>query len=284
MRDQRKVAGLLDPAEPQMLLHTSSRIPAERGCTSLVLPLAIHPGRPKSVIVYDLMADPAPLFELQPDEIHDLVFTPAADLPEGMDRIPLKLIASNQVPMIAPASTLKGVNRERIQLDPERCRRHQAALLRSMADVRNKVVEVFSTGPVESSGSNDPDRMLYSGGFLSRSDRHLLDKVLTIPPAELGQHIWTFQDPRLQFMVFRYRARNYPDTLSQREVEQWEQDRRQRLVETQDPGYFTMRDFRAALESARMEHKESAAAQRILDQLEAWVIECGLDVMERHAV
>jgi hypothetical protein len=45
-----------------------------------------------------------------------------------------------------------------------------------------------------------------------------------------------------------------------------------------------MRDFRAALESARMEHIESAVAQRILDQLEAWVIECGLDAMEQRTV
>jgi len=284
MRDQRKVAGLLDPTEPQMLLHTSSRIPAERGCTTLVLPLAVHPERPKSVIVYDLMADPAPLFELPPDEIHDLVFTPTADLPEGMERIPLKLIASNQVPMVAPAGTLKGVDLERIQLDPERCRRHQAAVLRSLPAVRLKVQDVFSMDFGESSDTNDPDRMLYAGGFLSQADRHLLDKVLAVPPAELGQHAWTFQDPRLQLMVFRYRARNYPGTLNQREAEQWELDRRKRLVETQDPAYFTLRDFREALHEARVERADSAMAQRILDQLEAWVIDCGLAEMEQSVV
>jgi exodeoxyribonuclease-1 len=283
MRDQRKVAGMLDPTEPRMLLHTSSRIPAARGCTTLVLPLAVHPERPKSVIVCDLMADPAPLLELPPDEIADRVFTPADSLPEGVERVPLKLIASNQVPMIAPAGTLKGVDRERIQIDPERCRRHQAALLRSLPEVRARVSAVFSSSPGDRHDTNDPDRALYSGGFLSRADRHLLDKVLAIPPAELGQHVWSFQDPRLPLMLFRYRARNFPGTLSQREADQWDKDRRRRLVETQDPDYFTMRDFRAAMEAARKEHAQSAPAQRILDQLEEWTIECGLREMEQES-
>ena len=52
MRDQKQVARLLDTVEPKPLLHTSSRIAATRGCTTLVLPLAILPDRPKSVVVF----------------------------------------------------------------------------------------------------------------------------------------------------------------------------------------------------------------------------------------
>ena len=43
LRDQRTVAELLDPIDPAPLLHSSMRIPAARGCTSLFLPLAILP-------------------------------------------------------------------------------------------------------------------------------------------------------------------------------------------------------------------------------------------------
>ena len=68
-----------------------------------------------------------------------------------------------------------------------------------------------------SSDSNDPDRMLYSGSFFSPADRHLMNKILRIAPADLGRHLWSFQDERLQLMLFRYRARNYPETLSQEE-------------------------------------------------------------------
>jgi len=50
MRNQHHVMQMLSPAEPKPLLHTSSRIPATRGCTTLVLPLSIYPDRKKTVI------------------------------------------------------------------------------------------------------------------------------------------------------------------------------------------------------------------------------------------
>ncbi len=74
--------------------------------------------------------------------------------------------------------------------------------------------------------------MLYSGGFFSAADRHLMKKILLVPPAQLGKHLWSFQDTRLPLMLFRYRARNYPDTLSMEESRFWEQDKRSRLIET----------------------------------------------------
>ena len=51
MRDQQHVKQLLNPALPQPVLHTSSRIPASRGCTTLVMPVSVYPDRNKSVNV-----------------------------------------------------------------------------------------------------------------------------------------------------------------------------------------------------------------------------------------
>ena len=120
MRDQKKVQRMLDPTEPQPILHTSARIPAARGCTTLVLPLAVPKDRPKGIIVFDLSADPEALLAEPADAIFDRVFTPAADMPEDVERIPLKMLQSNHVPMIAPLGTLKGVDTARIGLDPDR--------------------------------------------------------------------------------------------------------------------------------------------------------------------
>ena len=276
LRDQKQLARLLDPVEPRMLVHTSARIPATRGCTTLVLPLAVHPGRPKSVIVFDLMSDPTPLIEQTADEIHDLVFTPKADLPEGIERLSLKAIHGNQVPMVAPVSTLKGVDLARIQLDPERCRLHEKKIRASLVSVRRKVAEVFSVPFTDGQNQNDPDRMLYSGGFFSAADKHLMKKILTVPPAELGGHIWSFQDKRLPLMLLRYRARNFPQTLTMEEAAAWDKDRRARLIETDDPAYFTLRDFHRAMAEAREDKRNEPSTQLMLDQLDAWVHEAGL--------
>ena len=276
MRDQRKVAGLLDTVEPQPLLHTSARIAATRGCTSLVLPLAVLPDRPKAVIVFDLATDPAPLLSEPPEVIHDLVFTAAADLPEDVERLPLKLVQSNHVPMLAPMATLKGVDTERIQLDPEQCLRHADTLLGALDEVRLKVTAVYSQPYGVSDDRSDPDRMLYSGDFFSSGDRHLMKKVLVVPPSKLRGHLWSFQDKRLQLMLFRYRARNFPESLISEEREAWDKDRRARLVETRDPAYFTLEDFHHAMQDLRADKKDEPAALKILDKLDAWVVETGL--------
>ena len=277
MRDYAQVARLLDTVEPKPVLHTSARIPAVRGCTTLVLPLAVMPDRPKSVIAFDLSADPSRLIGESADVIHDLVFTPADDLPEDMERLPLKAIHGNHVPMLAPLGTLNGVDTDRIGLDAERCKQHARLILGSLDAIRNKVIEVFTAPREGFDDSSDPDRMLYSGGFFSPADRHLMKKILLVPPAKLGGHLWSFQDNRLPGMLFRYRARNFPDTLSMEESRAWEQDKRTRLVETADPDYFTLRDFRNAMRELREQRKDEPAAQRILDQLDLWIIEAGIN-------
>ncbi len=276
MRDYSAVAKLLDTVEPAPLLHSSSRIAATRGCTSLILPLAVMPDRPKSVIAFDLFADPGPLIDETAEVMHDLVFTPADDLPDGIERLPLKAVHGNHVPMLAPLGTLKGVDTARIGLDPEKCKSHARRILASLDTVREKVIEVFSGSRHGFEDRSDPDRMIYSGDFFSRADRHLMNKILAVPPGELGDHLWSFQDARLPLMLFRYRARNYPDTLSLEETRVWDKDRKARLVTVSDPDYFSLDQFRSAMSEARELNKEEPETQRILDQLDAWAIESGI--------
>lgn len=279
LREQKTAMALLDPVNGKPVLHTSSRIAASRGCTTLVLPLAVLPGRPKSVVAFDLMADPGPLIDEPAEVIADLVFTPAADLPAGMERLPLKSIHSNHVPMLAPAATLRDTDSARIQLDPVRCQQHARRLQQAMSSVRPKVIEVFSRSfddDGETSGT-DPDQMLYSGGFFSAGDKYLMGKILRLPPHELATHSWAFEDPRLPLMLLRYRARNYPDTLSTPEREAWDQDRSQRLMTPADSRQFSFTEFKAVIADYRMTHADDGRTQRILDQLESWALETGLE-------
>jgi exodeoxyribonuclease-1 len=285
MRRHKDVWPMLDPTDPKPLLHTSSRIPAQRGCTTLILPLAVSPGNPKAVIVVDLMADPGPLIEFGADLISDLVFTPTSDLPPDMERIPLKQVRSNGVPMLAPLGTLRSADPDRIGLDPERCLAHARTLLDHLEQVRPKVCEVFAdrfSDSADDDGSGDesagdPDLMLYSGDFFSSGDRHLMNKIVAMDGEDLVGHLWSFQDRRLPTMLLRYRARNYPETLNSSEREAWRRYRQQRLTRPADDRQLDYRQFKEALAHARNEHGANPEANRILDQLEAWAIEIGAD-------
>ena len=268
MRDQHHVMQMLNPANPEPLLHTSSRIPATRGCTTLVLPLSIYPDQKKSVIVYDLMTDPQPLLRLTAEEISDRLFTPASDLPEGVERIPLKAIRTNHVPMVAPLATLKGVDCQRIALDPQRCLNHAEELIRVLPQIRNKVMEVFK--PYPPGADTDPDHMIYSGGFFPGQDRKLMDTIRATPPEKLGRLSWPFNDSRLKEMLFRYRARNYPATLSLDESRLWQTQRLARLNRPADDRQLNPETFRLEILAARQANAADTHALAILDQLEAW--------------
>jgi len=271
MRDQHHVMKMLAPADPKPVLHTSSRIPASRGCTTLILPLSIYPDRKKSVIVYDLMTDPEPLLTLTAEEISDRLFTPASDLPEGVERIALKAIHTNHVPMIAPPATLKGVDCQRIGLDQQRCLQNAEKLFPVLAQVRNKVMDVFK--PYPGGADTDPDHMIYSGGFFSQGDRRLMDKIRTTLPDTLAQLHLPFSDTRLVEMLFRYRARNFPHTLTSNENQQWQKQRLARLNHPSDDRQLTPETFTQEVLAARQSYQGDNRAQRILDHLESWVNE-----------
>ena len=270
MRDQHHVMQMLNTADPKPVLHTSSRIPAKRGCTTLVLPLSIYPDRKKSVIVYDLMVDPEPLLNMNAEDIADRLFTPVKDLPEGVERIALKAIHTNHVPMVAPAATLKDVDCQRIGLESQRCFANAEKLLASLPQIRNKVMDVFK--PYPPGVDTDPDHMIYSGGFFSRHDRLLMDKIRNTEPVKLSQQNWPFTDRRLTEMLFRYRARNFPHTLTQKENRQWQIQRLERLKHPADDRQLNPDTFTLALSTARQEHQGDSHAQAILDHLEAWGI------------
>jgi exodeoxyribonuclease-1 len=78
-------------------------------------------------------------------------------------------------------------------------------------------------------------------------------------------------------MLFRYRARNFPDTLNQEEVRIWNKDRRARLVETEDPEYFTVPRYRQAAAQLREERQGDKKSLEILDKLDAWLLQSGIE-------
>ena len=275
MRNKNKARDLLDLQNPTPVVHTSGKIHSKRGCTTLVLPLAQDPQNDKAVIVFDLMGDAKGLIDSNAEDIRDRVFTRSKDLPEGVDRLPLKKIKWNAVPMLAPAVVLGGVDQNRIGLDADLCNENADLILENIHSVRRAVEQAFF---IDSGGEKrDPDLAIYSGGFFSDTDRHKMRRIHESSPRELAVTEWEFDDPRLPLMLLRYRARNWPDSLSASDWEAWQADRRMRL--TQPPGaeFYGFERFRQDLERSRTERQDEAKSQRILDELEDWAEELALN-------
>ncbi len=267
LRRKQRAFELLDYVHRTPLLHVSSRYPAERGCLAMIVPLAAHPTLPNGVIVCDLDVDPAPLLELDADEIADRVFTPRADLPDDIERIPLKTVHANKSPALAPLSALNGVDTARIGLDTERCQKHLQQL-QGADGLAEKLRQVFSI-PRDERTALDPELALYAG-FPDDTDKRLLREVRKTPPDELTTRKFAFKDARYTELLFRYRARNWPQTLSPDEAERWNGFRRERLNTATDATALTLPDYDDQIAQLRAQPNVTPAKLAVLDQLEAW--------------
>jgi exodeoxyribonuclease-1 len=268
LRNKQEAKKLLDTESLTPVVHSSGRIPAARGSTSLMLPLMPHPINDKAVIVFDLMGDARALTQCDADAVRDRVFTPVADLPEDVERLPLKVIKWNAVPMLAPSGVLNGVDLQRIGLDLSRCEENAELLKRHIHTVRRAVAEAFQAPPPDE--GRDPELALYGGGFFDDADRRLMQAIHRTSPEELSKKAWDFHDARLPLMLLRFRARNWPDTLSQSEWEAWNQDRATRLLAPEGSPFYGQDAFKSDLLLARESHRGDPKAIHILDALEAW--------------
>ena len=153
------------------VLHISGKYPALRHCACLVMPLARHPRLESRVIACDLDSDPAQLLQLSPEEIADRLYTPAADLPEGEQRISLKEIHSNKCPVLVPLAHLRESDLQRLGIDLPTCLAN-AERLQAAPGLAEKVRRVFASETARAAA--DPDAALYDG-FVADADKRLFD-------------------------------------------------------------------------------------------------------------
>jgi len=269
-RDKRALARMLDVRAKRPLLHVSGKYPAALGHIAAVVPLALHPTNKNEVIVYDLRVDPEPLLTLDADAIRERMFTRSEDLPEGEVRIPLKTIRLNRAPVVVPMSTLTDAARVEWQLDAEAEARHLLTLQQATG-LEHKLAQVFGQRDFEP--VTDPDLDLY-GGFLSDADRRLCDQVHRAAPDELARLHPPFEAAKLHELLFRYRARNWPQTLTAAEKSRWEEYRRERVM---DPALgISLPDYRRKLSQLAIDPGLNDEQRALVGALIDWPAEIGL--------
>jgi exodeoxyribonuclease-1 len=267
MRHKQAVLEQLDPSAMKPVLHVSGMFGASRNNIGLVVPLCRHPRNKNEIICYDLALDPSPLAELDSDALAQRLFTPSADLPAGVERLGIKSIHINKSPIVATPKLLDPAGAERLGIDGARCRAHRQQLL-AIPQLVEKLQEVYQRR--EFAPITDPDRMLYSGGFFGDTDKRSMDRIRSSTPAQLGQHTFVFEDARLPEMLFRYRARNYPDSLSEPERAQWEEFRFQYLTDPEAGASLSMDEYHAIIDAQLAAGDLPEEKRMILQQLLAY--------------
>lgn len=245
-------------------VHLSGMYPLERGCMALVWPLAPHPTNRNELIVWDLAADPEELATLDADTVRRRLYTKADALPEGETRLPIKTIHVNKSPVVIGNLKVLGDARERWGIDLATAERHaqKAAALGGTLD--GLWAEVFKRPPAAEPPDVDED--LY-GGFVGDEDRRRLQRLRALPPEQLAARRVAFDDPRLEELLFRYRARNFLGTLDAADAERWARHCRERLFDGAGGG-LTLAAFFERIDA--LAENADERGQAILEQLYDW--------------
>lgn len=257
MRDKKAVAELVNLNDPKPFVYASGRYPKETLHTTVALP--IGPGsKPGSVLVYDLRSDPQQWVGKTIGELKAIRFAKWEERQNpDFKRLPVKELAYNKCPAVAPLGVLDEAAQERIQLDVATIEKNLVALRRAgIVDVLNAVFARDGGFP----RAKDVDGALY-GGFVNDRDKPKMSAVRAADRETLAGFNPGFADERLAALLVRYKARNYPQSLTQDEREGWEAYRAER-IKSDLPRFST--------ELARLSREVNNDKAFLLSELHLW--------------
>lgn len=255
MRDKKEVQNLANLENPQPFVYTSGRLSAEHNKTTVVYPLA--PAPHGNLIVFDLRYNLDEVLENNPK------YNPFARYKKG-DESPfrnsapiVKELKYNHCPAVAPLVVLEQDDGwAKIHLNREKVLENLAILQKNPIFAEQMRTNLESKP--EFPQAPDPESALYDG-FLDNADRTRCDAVRSAKLRDLADFHPEFSDPRLPELLNHYKARNYPDTMTEHEQAKWQEYREKRL-NAQAP------DFLNALEVLAKQHKDAF----ILEELRLW--------------
>ena len=262
MRDKKEIRKLVNLDEKRPFVYASGRYSNTYNKTTVAVPLTA--GRNGNVLVYDLRYDLSDVLGNISDgscqafpsrdsslggasrdpshACHPSEFVPSkrvtrqGSVPEKVKLFPIvKELCYNKCPAVAPIGVLESDNGwEKIGLTREQVEKNLEELMQH-PEFAEQVRSEYEARP-EWPKAEEPEAALYDG-FLDDRDRNLVGMVRGADAARLADMHPEFLDARLPELLLHYKGRNFPQSLSDTESEEWDKYRRARL-EKQAPKFL----------------------------------------------
>ena len=256
--DKHSVLDIITPGQPKPFVYASGRYSSSYQKTTVATVIA--EGRtPNSYLVWDLRYDPVDFTSLSEAEIlGNLTADRATRRQDDFVPIPIKELSINKCPAVAPLGVLDSASEVRISLSQAEAMKHYHQL-NSQAGLIKRLTRAWCKRPAFPPAS-DVEGKLYDS-FTPKSDQAKIRLVAAADSTGLADLHPNFTDERLDELLFRYKARQYPASLSESEEERWRKFRRAKL-ERELPAYLS--------ELSKLANSP-AADQFILEELQLWV-------------
>ena len=211
-RFKNEIWAQIDLIRHRPFLHTSAAYVSERGNTHPLIPLMTNKERGNEVYCFDLT------FPI-PESLEGI---------EDLREAGIVKVLANKCPFVAPLSVLNseaekrlGFTRKEIEEKAESIRRSHRYLfdLDSLINVKK-----------EYENETDADYTIYDK-FMSEADKAKLKDIARLSPKEkLKAGEYNFEDEKYHKLLWRMVARNWPESLSEKERMQWKNFCASRLI------------------------------------------------------
>lgn len=167
--------------------------------------------------------------------LNEIILRPVEERRSLLNDCGVQIVRANAQPMLFRRDELVGDILKRLShygRDIERQNRNRDVWhdIQESADFK-KLYELvlLAFEETERHIDSDVDFDLYSGKFLSPGDRARLKNLSLMDPNHLALFDESFDDPRYDELLFRYRARNFMSSLNQSEWQRWQLIRKAKL-------------------------------------------------------
>lgn len=218
MREKKRVAELVERDQP--FVYTTGKYDSAFDKTSVAVRIAANPSSQGS-LVYDLRYDPTPFMALSVAELVDRwKWTREED---AAPRLPVKTLQYNRCPAVAPLSVLDGHSQARLKVDLGLIAKHRDLLRENPWFVQDILAALKQLDSEREKRFTETtfDEQLYDG-FVDEKNATIMSVIRAAAPDEISDIGRDLTDVRLKGLLPLYKARNFPQSLSDDERAQWD--------------------------------------------------------------
>ncbi|MBA3757495.1 exodeoxyribonuclease I [Candidatus Saccharibacteria bacterium] len=225
-RYKKEVQKLVEKNEP--IIYSSGRYPGNYEKTTVTIAVA-YPSDGRGALMYDLRIIPDSFTDLSSAELAAMWSKTGKDAPY----FPVKRLAYNRCPVIAPFSVLDSKSEKRLHIDNKLVAENLQKLRKadSFGDRLLDSLQIMDRKRQTEIELNEQlvDELLYDS-FISGTDKTKMSVVRASDPQELANLNIKFNDQRLNLLLPIYKARNFPKYLNDDEKAWWEKFRIAKLL------------------------------------------------------